>query len=450
MVDKIIVSPGKVRGFGNIVSPKGEDDFEPVGCTIDETTDTINGVGMTVYLLEPDLGEQTTLTVTSSSSTLVLDGTVTISAALKDSSNVAISGATITFKEGSTTLGTGTTNSSGVATYTYTGATTGSHTVSGVFGGDSTYASSTGSVGLTVNKKSTSTSLTTSSASVTVGTSVTLTATVTSGGSGVNGLTVLFKDGTSTLGTGTTNSSGVATYTTDTLTEGTHSITAVVTETSTYATSTSSAVSVVVSTGPSYIFYDACDSSSGLTNYGSIVTLENGSGATLAYNSTENAYAITCTGSGCKVFPITALNGLDQFKMTMELKMPSRNRVCVGIACINATQHTGVGGVIERNTGLGANVHFFERNAWKSNDSTTFSSSDYSHYYKLELTVNGYSATWKWYDYQGNQLRSATKTLNTMSTDFTTLSERGYGLDIGWSSNSSYPGYVKNIIVEPL
>ena len=83
MVDKIIVSPGKVRGFGNIVSPKGEDDFEPVGCTIDETTDTINGVSMTVYLLEPDLGEQTTLTVTSSSSTLVLDGTVTISATLK-------------------------------------------------------------------------------------------------------------------------------------------------------------------------------------------------------------------------------------------------------------------------------------------------------------------------------------------------------------------------------
>ena len=318
MVEKIIVSPSKVRGFGNIVSPKDEDDFEPVECTIDETSDTINGVSMTVYLLEPDLSESTTLTVTSSSSTLVLDGTVTISATLKDSSNVAISGATVTFKEGTTTLGTGTTNSSGIATYTYTGTTTGSHTVSGVYGGDSTYASSTGSVSVTVNKKSTSTSLTTSSASVTVGTSVTLTATVTTSSTPIEGLTVTFKDGNNTLGTGTTNSSGVATYTTSSLTVATHNMTAVVTETSTYATSTSSSVSVVVydhsySLAFSSSTYTATSGSATL----SVTLLDNNvavSGATIAVTGSDSSsYTGITNSSGVAEITVTGVSAETTF-----------------------------------------------------------------------------------------------------------------------------------------
>lgn len=329
MADKIIISPTRVRAYGNIINVKSDDDYELVDCTITESTATINGVSMGVYLMEPDLGEATSLTVTSSSSTLVLDGTVTISATLKDSSNVAINGATITFKEGSTTLGTGTTNSSGVATYTYTGATTGSHTVSGVFGGDSTYASSTGSVSLTVNKKSTSTALTTSSASVTVGTSVTLTATVTSGGSGVNGLTVLFKDGTSTLGTGTTNSSGVATYTTSSLTEGTHSITAVVTETSTYSTSTSSAVSVVVSSTPAYIINDDASVNNRDTLFGSSsIALRNSGTSTMTWTSASPSYyqvKVTKSNSDSFIEYLPLRGVTDSFKLTIKYRLPATN-----------------------------------------------------------------------------------------------------------------------------
>lgn len=505
MAEKITIQPAKIRAYGNIINNKTTEDYDRYESSLVKSLVTINGVPMSAYLLvyspnnfafdfdgnlkhlyvseDEDTVDGFTFDSTSkelsftsddvsfgfddtnkrlycdneyhptsytvslnvSSSSVSVGGSVTLSATVLDDQETAVEGATVTFKVGGSLIDTATTNSSGVATLSYTCSVAGSLSFTASCNGANSSSQS-----VTVNKLSTSTALTSTGSSVTVGTSVTFTATVTSGGSGVNGLTVTFKDGTSTIGTGTTNSSGVSTYTTDSLTEGTHSITAVVTETSTYSTSTSTAVTVTVSSAPTYIFYDACDSSSGLSNYGSIVSLENNSSASLTYNSTENAYAIACTGSGCKVFPITDLNGLDQFKMTMELKMPSRNGVCAGIACINATQHTGVGGVIERGSGLGTNVHFFERNGWKQNDSSTFSTSDYTHYYKLELTVNGYSATWKWYDYQDNLLRTVNKTLNSMSTDFTTLSQRGYGLDIGWNSNSSYPAYIKNILVEPL
>ena len=67
MVDKIIISPSKVRAYGNILGVKDDDDYEVVDCTITESTATINGISMGVYLMEPDLGEATSLTVTSSS-----------------------------------------------------------------------------------------------------------------------------------------------------------------------------------------------------------------------------------------------------------------------------------------------------------------------------------------------------------------------------------------------
>lgn len=212
MVEKIIVNPTEVRGYGNIVNVKSDEDYEPVNCTITEDMDTVYGATVNVIVMEPDLGEATTLTVTSSSSTLVLDNTVNISATLKDSSNAAISGATITFKEGTTTLGNSTTNSSGVATYTYTGASVGDHTINAGFAGDSTYASSTGNVSVTVTDHVYSISFNQSSY-VATGGSVEISCTLLRDSSPFSGATVSVTGSDSSVYSGITDSSGVATVT---------------------------------------------------------------------------------------------------------------------------------------------------------------------------------------------------------------------------------------------
>ena len=197
------------------------------------------------------LGESEKIpTITSlsvSSSTVSVGTNVTFTATVTDEDDEPIEGLTVTFKDGGSSLGTGTTNSSGVATLTSSGLAAGNHSVTAETTEGNTYSGSTSTaVTVTVNKLATSTSLSLGSNTIYVDGSTTATATVTSGGNGVNGLTVTFKDGSTTLGTSTTNSSGVATYTISGLNAGNHSITAVVTENSTYAASTSSAVTLTV------------------------------------------------------------------------------------------------------------------------------------------------------------------------------------------------------------
>lgn len=197
------------------------------------------------------LGESEKIpTITSlsvSSSTVSVGTNVTFTATVTDEDDEPIEGLTVTFKDGGSSLGTGTTNSSGVATLTSSGLAAGNHSVTAETTEDNTYSGSTSTaVTVTVNKLTTSTSLSLGSNTIYVDGSTTATATVTSGGNGVNGLTVTFKDGSTTLGTSTTNSSGIATFTISGLNAGNHSITAVVTENSTYAASTSSAVTLTV------------------------------------------------------------------------------------------------------------------------------------------------------------------------------------------------------------
>src|SRR5439155_4368745 len=119
---------------------------------------------------------------------------------------------TVTFKDGSTTLGTGTLDGSGVATYT-TGAFTfsvGSHSITAVYGATTNYNTSTSStLTQTVNAASTSTALSSSANPSVYGQAVTFTATVsaTSPGTGTPTGTVTFKDGSTTLLQGHTDDS---------------------------------------------------------------------------------------------------------------------------------------------------------------------------------------------------------------------------------------------------
>lgn len=115
MVEKIIINPNKVRGYGNILSPHSSSDYELEDCTIATGTDTVNGATETVYTLTPTASHSYSLAFSSSSYT-ASGGSAEVSVTLTDNS-VAVSGATVTFTGGTSTV-TGTTNSSGVATAT--------------------------------------------------------------------------------------------------------------------------------------------------------------------------------------------------------------------------------------------------------------------------------------------------------------------------------------------
>ena len=165
----------------------------------------------------------TTTTLTSSANPSVFGASVTFTATVAAvSPGSGTPTGTVNFLDGTTTIGTGTLNSSGVATFstsTTTPLTVGTHSITAVYAGDTNFTTSTSSVlSQVVNQASTTTLTSIPNPSVT-GQSVTFTATVApSSGTGTPTGTVNFLDGTTQIGTGTLNSSGVATFSTSTLT----------------------------------------------------------------------------------------------------------------------------------------------------------------------------------------------------------------------------------------
>lgn len=157
---------------------------------------------------------------------------------------------TVTFKDGTTTIGTATLSGTGTtatATLNTTFSTAASHSITAVYAGDANDATSTATAKtVTVTKAVTTTTLTNSVSTAAAGQSVTLTATST--GFNPTG-TVTFKDGTTTLGTGTlsgTGNSRTATFNAIFSTVASHSITAVYAGDTNNNTSTSAASVVAV------------------------------------------------------------------------------------------------------------------------------------------------------------------------------------------------------------
>ena len=192
---------------------------------------------------------KTTTVLTSSQNPSIYEQPVTFTAVVTPAPP---NSETVTFKQGANVLGTGPLNG-GSAMFTISTLTTGgTDNITAVYGGDSTYASSTSTVvKQVVDPIPTSTSVASSLNPSTYGQSVTFTATVSSGGSGTITGNVGFYNGSASLGTGAL-SGGQASYTTTKLQlpAGTDSITAVYKGSTTFATSTSGVLSQkVTSTG---------------------------------------------------------------------------------------------------------------------------------------------------------------------------------------------------------
>jgi hypothetical protein len=189
----------------------------------------------------------TTTSVASSANPAVFGQSLMLTATVLAPSGGTPTG-TVTFKDGSTTLGTASLAASGLATWSTSSLPVASHSITAVYSGDSSFAGSASSALMQiVNQASTSTALSTSLSPAVFGQSVTFTArmAVTGAGSGTPTGTVQFKDGTIILGTGALNA-GVATFTTSSLAVATHSITAVYNGDGNFLSSTSAAVTETI------------------------------------------------------------------------------------------------------------------------------------------------------------------------------------------------------------
>ncbi|HSU67730.1 MAG TPA: Ig-like domain repeat protein, partial [Tepidisphaeraceae bacterium] len=188
----------------------------------------------------------TTTALATSATPSTFGQSITFTATVSDTTSGTPSG-TITFLDGSTQIGTGTLNGSGVATFITSALTAGSHSITAQYGGDANFASSVSSaLAQTINKAATSTAVASSATPSTFGQSVTFTATVSDSMSASPTGTVSFLDGSTVVGTGTLNGSGVATFTTSSLSVATHSITAQYGGDTNFASSQSGALSQTV------------------------------------------------------------------------------------------------------------------------------------------------------------------------------------------------------------
>jgi hypothetical protein len=210
--------------------------------------------GVTTSSLTP-----TSTALTASATSIATGQSVTFTATVSASSTPS---GTVTFYDGTTSLGEGTLNGSGVATYATTALSAGSHSITAAYGGNSTFAPSTSAATTVMVSTSTlaatTTTLTASTNSVGAGESVNFSATVTpDSGTGTPTGTVTFMNGTTAIGTGTLTG-GAAGYSSSNLATGANSITAVYSGDSNFSSSTSTAVVVTVTTAtPSFTIADS-------------------------------------------------------------------------------------------------------------------------------------------------------------------------------------------------
>jgi hypothetical protein len=191
---------------------------------------------LSVVVSQSMVSVATTTTLSASAMQVTIGQSVTLTANVSPQAGSNVPTGTVTFLDGTTTLGTSTLNGTATATFTTTNLAAGTHSIVASYGGDSKDGSSVSSavsvnVGATVfapqGSLVTTTRLSASSTEVLPSQAVTFSAVVApQSGSNVPTGIVTFLDGTKSLGTAQLSASGAATLSLSSLSTGTHSITA--------------------------------------------------------------------------------------------------------------------------------------------------------------------------------------------------------------------------------
>ncbi len=193
----------------------------------------------------------TRITLNSSATPSLAGKAITLQAAV--TSTTAVPSGTVSFRDGSTSLGTATLDANGNASLTTASLSPGAHNLTAVYAGDVDFVSST-SAGLLQTVQLAQPVLTLGAPAnlnspVDAGTSVQLTANLTGPGTTPTG-TLRLLDGSTVLATLTVSSSSVYTLPTGNLTLGTHTLTASYSGDADNAAAVSSTVTIVVQQAP--------------------------------------------------------------------------------------------------------------------------------------------------------------------------------------------------------
>ncbi len=276
--------------------------------------DTYDNTSTSAPVFKQVVQDATSLSISSNLNPSQSGQAVTFTATLVDAAGGTPTG-NITFYDGNTALRNGGLNASGIATFSTSALTVGTHTIKGVYAGDATSAGSTSPV-LTQTVSPSATSSTTLAASPSTsnaGATVTFTATVTptSSNGGISG-TVTFSQGSTALQILPVTASGVVVWTTNTLSVGTHSILATFSGNTNYAGSSSAPVVITVqqataaaalttsgspSTAGKPVTFTATLTSNGGTPAGSVVFADNGKAISSAMTLNSSGMASYTTAA---------------------------------------------------------------------------------------------------------------------------------------------------------
>lgn len=228
-----------------------------------------NMLGSTSTVISQQVNQASTSTSLSSSvNPSVFSQPITLTATVQPPTGTSATG-TITFMDGSTSLGSATLSGSS-AQITVAGLGSGTHSITAVYSGDSNMGGSTSAVvPQQVNQASTTTSLSSGLNPSTFGQSVTFTATVQPPSGTTATGTITFMDGSTSLGSAALSSNS-AQITVPSLTVGAHSITATYAGNANLLGSTSAALTQTVNGEATTTL---ASSSTNPSSYGQSITL---------------------------------------------------------------------------------------------------------------------------------------------------------------------------------
>ncbi len=220
-------------GSNSITAVYGGDGDDFLGSVSNPSVETVGG---------------TTVALVASANPISFGQSVTFTATVAaDAAGSSVPTGSVTFMDGSQSLGTFTIDASGVASVSPASLSGGTHVITAVYGGATDFAPSTSTeTDLIVNAVTTTTTVSPSVKQSDFGETVTFTATV-KGFVGSPTGSVTFTDGNKVVATVSVDSSGVAAFSSTTLAVGAHSLVATYGGTDSYSTSASAKLAFAVS-----------------------------------------------------------------------------------------------------------------------------------------------------------------------------------------------------------